>query len=579
MDTEYSIYLGQEQKNGFTGFLAEKNFFCVVEIFDGYTNEQGEALMSALAEVGSTDYDSLIHFDSSVSDLCKRLNIPIDSSIAIGYKKNQILYLKTIGTGEIYLGRGKMFERIIHGTINASGKYEKDDFYIFTTSFFTQSLKGIIHAKALLHKHTSVREFPENIKQSVGVEDDTGAVALFVKVTPHNELYSSGQPERSTSGLDIVTKIKRSLGAIKMFDKRKKIAIGVAILICLGLFGWNISKGIQNRGGLQVGGGKSFDEQKQQITTSIEQASTKTEDISGGLQLIQTAYTTLESMKKTASKDRLQEVNDLQKEITDVESTLLKRTSKVAQEYYDFAVEEKDVQGTKVSVFEDKAYVLNPMGKVYILTLEKKSLLKVNLPKKVSNDSLVSGYEKNTYVLNPEEGIIKVDDMGKGKIIIPKESQWSSISSMQVYNGNIYLLDGGNNALYKYSVTTDGFGDRVSYFKGSYMDMDITSSFAIDVSVYIANKATVTKYTAGLRDDFKLEIPGNNISITKIITHTDQTELYLWDKSNGVLYIASRDGLYERQIVSSIFSQATDIEVYNNKAFLLKNSKLYSIDL
>ena len=78
MDVEYSIYLGQEQKNGFTGFLAEKNFFCVVEIFDGYTNEQGEQLMSSLAEVGTTSFNNLIEFDSSVSTLCKTLNVPLD---------------------------------------------------------------------------------------------------------------------------------------------------------------------------------------------------------------------------------------------------------------------------------------------------------------------------------------------------------------------------------------------------------------------------------------------------------------------------------------------------------------------
>ena len=150
---------------------------------------------------------------------------------------------------------------------------------------------------------------------------------------------------------------------------------------------------------------------------------------------------------------------------------------------------------------------------------------------------------------------------------------------MQVYNGNIYLLDGGNNALYKYLVTTDGYGERASYFKGSYMDMDSGSSFAIDVSVYISANNVVTKYTAGLKDDFELLIPGENIEITKIITHIDQTELYLWDKKNSVLYITSREGEYKRQISSPSFSQASDVEVYNNKAFLLKGSKLYSIDL
>ncbi len=578
MDVEYSIYLGQEQKNGFTGFLAEKNFFCVVEIFDGYTSEQGEQLMSLLAEVGNTSFDSLASFDASVSALFKRLNTPLDTSIAVGYKKNQVLYLKTIGTGEIYLGRGRAFERIIQGTINAAGKYEKNDFYVFTTSFFTQSLKGIAHTKALLHKHTSIRDFPEHIKQTIGPDDDTGAVALFVKMTEHQELYISGQPQKS-----VISKMKefvqRKFEAASTIEKRKKIIIGIILLICVGLFGWNITRGIQNRGGVQIGQGQSYDEKKQSIESAIEQASTKTDDISDGIQTLQDARGTVLTLKKTAPKDKQNELEALQKKITDTESVLLKREYKDPQEYYTFAVEEKDAKGTKLSLFEDKAYVLNPDGKVYVLTLEKKSLVKVELPKKVNEDSLVAGYEKNTYVLNSEEGIVRVDETNKGKVVLPKETQWNSISSMQVYNGNIYLLDGGNNALYKYPVTTDGYGDRVSYFKGTYMDMDTGSSFAIDISVYVANKDVVTKYTAGLKDDFKLTIPGSNINITKIITHTDQTDLYMWDKKNGTLYIASREGVYKKQIATPAFSQAADVEVYNNKAFLLKDAKLYAIDL
>jgi hypothetical protein len=578
MDTEYSIYLGQEQKNGFTGFLAEKNFFCVVEIFDGYTGDQGEQLMSALAEVGNTNYESLAAFDSSVSEIFKRLNTPLDTSVAIGYKKNQILYLKTVGSGEIYINRGKAFEKVIDGNINAAGKYEKDDFYVFTTSFFTQSLKGVIHTKSLVHKHTSIREFPEQIKQTVGAEDDTGAVALFLKISEHNELYISDKPSVNI-GLKMTDFIKKNIEVLTTLEKRKKITIGLILLLCIGLFTWNISKGIQNKGGIQIGQGQSYEEKKQNIESTIEQASTKTEAVSEGLQMLQNAQGTLTTLKKTAAKDKQEEITTLQKKLTDAESTLKKREYKEPQEYYDFAVEEKNAQGSKLYVFEDKAYVLNPEGKVYILTLEKKALSKVILASKVSSDSLVAGYEKNTYVLNPAEGIIRIDESGKGKVVVPKETQWSSINSMQVYNGNIYLLDGGNNALYKYSVTTDGYGDRVSYFKGSYMDMNTSSSFAIDISVYVANKDVVTKYTAGLKDDFKLEIPGENISIKKVITHTDQTELYLWDKSNGVLYISSRDGLYKRQIASSSFFQATDVEVYNNRAFLLKDAKLFSIEL
>jgi hypothetical protein len=578
MDVEYSIYLGAEQKNGFTGFLTEKNYFCVVEIFDGYTSEQGEALMSALAEVGNMGFDTLAAFDSAISGILQQHNIPLDTSVAIGYKKNQSLYLKTVGTGEIYLGRGKAFERIIQGPINAAGRYEENDFYVFTTSFFTQSLKGVTHTKHLLHSHTSVRDFPERIKQTLGAEDDTGAVALFVKMIQHQEQYISGTP-KAHFGAKISGYIKGSFQQLKVLDVQKKIALGVALLICVGLFGWNVTKNIQNKGGIQMGQGQSYEEKKAQVEHNISQAAEKTDEVEAGLQLLKDAKGTLTLMAKTAPKDKQQEVLDLQKKVFDTESTLVKRTVKEPSEYYDFAVEEKSAKGSQMYLSEDKAYVLNPDGKVYVLTLEKKALQKVELSKKVSEGTLVAGYENNVFILDPLVGITKVDESGKEKVVIPKETQWGSINAMHVYNGNIYLLDGGNNALYKYAVTTDGYGDRVSYFKGSYSDMDTSSSFAIDISVYVSNKDGITKYTAGLRDDFKLTVPGDDISITKVITHTDQTELYIWDKKNKALYITTREGVYEKQITAPLLGEATDVEVYNDAVYILKGAKLYSIEL
>ena len=579
METEYSVYLGQEQKNGFTGFLSEQNFFCVVEIFDGFTNEQGEQLMSTLTEVGAAEFESLEGFDASVSGILKRLNIPIDTSIALGYKKNTALYLKTVGTGEVHISRGKSFEMIIKGDNIAAGMYHTKDIFTFTTSFFTESLKGITHTKSLLHKHQIISDFPEQIKQIIGTEDDTGAVALFISFGARAALVPGDGIQKE----NFITKLKESaqigMSSVLAIDQRKKMVIGLILLLCVGLFTWNVSRNVKNKGGVRIGQGQTYDEKKSLIESTLEKAETKIDNVSEGLQLLHDVKSNLSTLAKTAPKDKKGELALLEKKMKNIESTILKREIKDAPEHYDFGFEEKGATGIRIYAFEDKAFVLNPEGKVYILALEKKALEKRKLSGKVSGDSLVAGYEKNSFVLNPSEGIIRIDEDGKSKVVIPKETQWGTIVSMQVYNGNIYLLDGGNNALYKYSVTTDSYGDRVSYFKGSYNEMDVNSTFAIDISVYVSHLDSVTKYTAGLRDDFKLTIPGENISITKIITHTDQKELYLWDKKNSTLYIASRDGVYERQVATPLLGQASDVEVYNDKAYLLKGAKLYRIEL
>jgi len=569
MDTEYSVYLGTEQKNGFTGFLSENNFFCIVEIFDGYTAEQGEVLMSALTEVGEAQIDSLTTFDASISGVLKRLNVPLDTSVAAGFRNKSVLYLKTVGTGEAYIQRGKSFEKIIGGNNIASGLYKKSDLYVFTSSFFTDSLKGIHHIKSFIHKNPHIREYPELVKQHVGMEDDTGAIALFVRL--------QGQILDTTTNAAYPARLKDYIKKYAQFSKKSTIygIIGICLVILL----WSIISGFQKNGGVSLNQSSSFDSKVTQAKQIIDEARTKTEAIPEGMDNLNDAKNIIDSLKKNASKNQLSVITDLQTKVSEVEALILKKESKDAELHYDLAIEEEGAIGTKFSLFEDKAYILNPEGKVYIFALEKKSFEKRKLSKKPSADSLVGGYEKNAFVFDPKVGIIRIDQEGVNKTVIAKETQWNEISSMQIYNGNIYLLDGGNNALYKYPVTTDGYGDRMSYFKGSYLDLNTKSTFAIDIAVYVANTTAVEKYTAGIRDEFNFKLPTSKSTIDKIITHIDQTELYLWDKKEGILYIMGRDGTYKRQITSSTLKSASDIEVHNNVVYMLQGKNIYRIKL
>ncbi|MFZ2026160.1 MAG: hypothetical protein WAV30_02660 [Microgenomates group bacterium] len=569
METEYSVYLGQEQKNGFTGFLSENNFFCIVEIFDGFSPEQGELLMSSLAEIGTAEIESLNQFDSSVSGVLKRLNVPVDTSVAVGYKKKASLYLKTVGTGEIHVQRGRVFEKIIGGNNIAAGVYHKNDMYMFTSSFFTDSLKGTHHVKSFVHKNPHIREYPELVKQHVGMDDDTGAIALFVRI--------QAQHMQPTLGTNYPLRLQDYIRRYAHISKKNALigVVGLCVLILI----WSVFSGLQKRGGLSLKPQESFDVKIDAAQKTIESAEAKTDSVSEGMNELDDVRQIVAGLKRSASNSQKERLAEIEKRVSEAEATLLKRETKDATEQSDLASEEKDAKGTKLALFENTAFILNPEGSVYIYSLEKKSLTKRKLSKKVTADSLVGGYEKNVYVLDPSVGIIRVDEEGKSKTVIAKEEQWNNISSMQIYNGNIYLLDGGNNALYKYPVTTDGYGDRTSYFKGSYLDMDTHSTFAIDIAVYVANATEVEKYTAGIRDDFSYKAPQDSISITKIITHTDQTELYLWSKKEGLLYIMSREGVYKKQIASKALKSASDVEVYNGAAYTLEGSKIYKVEL
>lgn len=122
------------------------------------------------------------------------------------------------------------------------------------------------------------------------------------------------------------------------------------------------------------------------------------------------------------------------------------------------------------------------------------------------------------------------------------------------------------------------FGNKNSYFApGQSIDLSQINSLTIDGSVYLAGNSVMMKYTSGLRDEFKTNLPDNNVNMTKIFTSRDLEKVYGWDKKRGTVYIMAKNGDYQEQVNSKILSTATDIVVYKDFIYVLQGSKIYKI--
>ena len=80
--------------------------------------------------------------------------------------------------------------------------------------------------------------------------------------------------------------------------------------------------------------------------------------------------------------------------------------------------------------------------------------------------------------------------------------------------------------------------NQLIFKSGAYAQNAV--SFAIDQSVYVAQKKLITKYTSGLQDGFSPTYPDSGPSITRVMTGGDVDDLYIWDKSNGRVVILSK---------------------------------------
>jgi len=272
------------------------------------------------------------------------------------------------------------------------------------------------------------------------------------------------------------------------------------------------------------------------------------------------------------------EILELEEVIKKFEGKILKKEEVKYSEFFDLAVDDKKAQGTKLYLEGNSLLILDKNnGVLFNLSLEKKSLNKEQ-KSDLKNANLIASYEDKKYFYIKDRGVYLINDSKVTKIL-EKDKNWGEVVDMAVYNGNLYLLDKGKNEVWKYLKVEDGFGSGTSYFQsGQAIDLSVINSLAIDGSIYLAGDSVIVKYTSGLRDGFKVDLPDKDFSFNKVFTSKSLEKVYLWDRRKGDVYILGKTGEYVEQVSSEILGKGSDMVVYKNSIYVLEGSKIYKID-
>lgn len=578
--SNFAVYLGKEKEGGFSGFFAEQNLYLIIEIEEGISAEQGREMMQKLKdEVSNASVTNLSSFDQFVSHLITKFNLSPSISLAAGFSKDNIFYLKTIGAGKIFLKRGKDFAQIIEKDNNASGYSEMDDFFIFTTTNFLEIIGGDIELKTIFD-HKNPHKIVEEMTPQLKGKDDRGAIAFFLKVEEEQEEGQIASEQKQLPQTSIMTLGKNFLDKLKLYSQtsgKKKTLTFVAVIVILFILVWTVVLGYQRRNEAELN--KKIKNTKELVTLKLNQAEEVAFlNLPRSLVLISEAKQEVEKLKKQLGREKNKEVGEIEQLIKEKENKIVKKEEKNYEEFFDFTVDSKEAKGNKIYLDGDLASILDKdKGTIYLLSLAKKSLDKRS-SREARSASLISSY-KDDIIFFSNEGIFKMTSDGKAKKVIEKDKNWREISGTRIYNGNIYLLDKEEGDIYKYLVTDNGYGEKSSYLKGNAGVAKGANSLAIDSSVYVGFDDHILKFTAGDRDEFSTSWPEKNVKLTKIFTSSDVEKVYGWDKSNGVIYVLGKNGTYERQVKSSILAKADDFVVYNNAAYILVGEKIYKIAL
>ncbi len=595
------LYKSEEKPDGFVGSIIQTTIFCIFEAKGAYTKEEGKIVQEHLVTIFAEERDPQ-SIDSKLRQLIREGTLPAGITVALGIVNDTTIYLKTFGNGQVWLRRGSDFIRLIQGNHSATGPINPGDTIIFTSDTFMQSVDSKLLPPFIDNSslHAGIHELSEFLKDKVTDE----VLALFIRIPhiPHSQPVTypevinhdvttpvatlSANETIATSASEAITHPKKKvfhfpqISKIKGMlhtDKKNKIITFALVFIIILILVWSVGFGYKRRQTAQAM--EKIKSTRDLVTQKLNQS----DEVAflnpqRSLILIGEARSEVELLKKSLSDEYTTQINEIDSMIKTREDEITHKENKSGEEFYDLTLDTKNATGVKFSLDKDMLSILDTSNStLYNVSLSKKSLDK-NTVKEAKTASIIVRYEDLSFIFGKSLGVYKVDSLGKATKIISPDVEWGNITDIQVYNGNLYVLDSAKNQIYKYVPTESGYSDKSSYIK-SETSVQGASSLAIDSSIYVAINNQITKFTAGSEDEFKTVFPEDGVKIQKVITNADLEKVYAWDKDAGTMYILAKNGTYERQVKSSTFAQADDIIIFEKSAYALQKAKIFKVSL
>lgn len=575
--TNCAVYLGEKEEQKTLVYYYSQNFFAVLRVEKEEMSEAAKAMLEELAAaVERGEVTSLYQLEEGVNQMVEEKNLPIGFDLAIVVLKERVAYLKTRGEGIVLLKRGRRLGEIIRGENSASGFVEEGDYIIlgftnFEEKIDKEALNQLIDKK---EPHLLVEDLAIKLKES----GDSGLLLLMVKFS-----FSTGEKKvffQRKISLPKIELPKNIFFQIINFYKKLETRKKAAFLLSLIFFSFFIFRTTQ-------GFIKMLTDEKikkiKLVEEEINKRLTEAEDMaffnfSQAIEEINISKRKIDELKKEMGKSHAKEIEGLEKLVLQKEREILKKEERKYEEFYDLAIENKEATGERSYLSGNILLILdNKNGRIYQLNLEKKSIESYG-DKKIKEAKLVVYNAGKIFYLVEKEGVYLIENE-KSKKVIDNNKEWGKIIDFWEYYGNLYLLDRENDEIYKYLPVEGGYSKKTSYFQvGQAIDLEEVNSMAIDGSIYLGFSDYILKYTSGVKESFKANLP-QKAKIDKIYTNKNLEKLFGWSKEEGIIFVFSKDGNYERQIYSSILKKASDMVVFKDKIFILWQNKIYTINL
>lgn len=514
---------------------------------------------------------TLKDFTDIVDSTLKKLEFQSSFAFCACLLVEDRIYILSRGLGGVFLFQSGSVNRLIMGEQNASGRLN-DDGLLILGSYDVDFKKSDIDSF-----FSAGEDFDNKMTEIFGAVDIGGFVAIRLLSTAPQTAIITPPQENKLALSDLKTDSLTDNGNLPLklkSSKKKTITILASVLIVLILI-WSVVFGYQRRTRHEI-----LSQAKQiqpQIESKILDAKEAVEfDPHEAKKLANEAEIIFDPIWKKAKKNNLINERDIKvthDSIQSVFSEIEKVNNRKPEEFYDLFLLGKNVKIDKFmqSGIDAIGFLDKENKKIHQITTEKKSIKTFSF-KEVENATM--GFiDKNRTFFLTTKGIYMGDD--KLTNVIKNES-WGKIIDITTFNGNIYVLDSQNDEVYKYLVVDEAtFSGKNSYFKqGQSTNLDKAVSFAVDGAFYIGfEDGSIVKYLSGIKENFRIK-PPRSISISKLMTNIDTSNLYVFDKKQGAVFVFSKNGDFKKEISSKYLKKASNIALISNDTIVFQIGSL-----
>lgn len=460
---------------------------------------------------------------------------------------------------------------------SVSGYLKEGDLVVLGTSEFV----GLVDEFRIGELRENGRP-AEVLAPSVHAKDDSSGMAGVVLERGEVEKRKGEKKRKVRRGLGFLARVKeRFLGeGIRVRREKRKgwsVKVGLVVLALLFL---SVGLGIWRR--KEVVQARSYKKLEGTVQQRLEEAGSVVDlNPERSKYLINQSKQELEVyLEEEEDGEYKKKAQKLKKFVERREEEIFRKREVEVSEYVALGVlsEGGSFRGFAM---DDKGDVLmyeKKGGVVWGLSLEDKSSFSVGEGLEGGLD--VAYQRENVYVLT-SEGVFEAPvEGGSFEQVIEKDEMWKGPAFLDVYAGNVYVLDKGAGEVWKYPVLEEGWGARRRWFgKGIVLDLSGVEEFFVDGDIwFLTASGKLQRFSRGVPQDLSLEgfpsLEEEGLFKSPRDLYVTEEKVYVLETGGERVVELEKSGKYVGQYVSERFGEGEELVIYEGKGYVRTGEKI-----